>query len=61
MSKKQFRRNFINFQRRLFSDESIDKRLKNCANPASYFPNMGLQSVYRAPEWDEWAEELCDE
>ena len=57
MSKKQFRRNFINFQRKLFSDESIDKRLKNCANPASYFPNMGLQSMYLAQEWDKWAEE----
>jgi len=57
MTKKQFKRDFVAFQRRLFSDESIDKRLKNCADISSYFINMGHQSHYLLPEWDEWAEE----
>jgi len=40
MSKKQFRHNFIKLQRKLFSDESIDKILRKYTNPASYFPNI---------------------
>ena len=56
MTKKQFIADYVNFTRRIYSDESIERRLKNCENSGLYFINMGLKEFYNNPNLDEWAE-----
>lgn len=57
MTKKQFKHAYVKFSRRIYSDESIDKRLKNSEKPGPYFMNKGFQEFYNDPKMDEWAEE----
>lgn len=54
MSKKDFREKFVAFHRSVFSDESIDKRLKKSRSIAVKFFNKGRQDFYKNSKWDEW-------
>jgi radical SAM superfamily enzyme YgiQ (UPF0313 family) len=56
-SKKEFKKLFVDFQRKLFSDESIERRLSKCSQPQLHYINGGMQTDYSSPEWDDWADE----
>lgn len=56
MNKKEFRRKFVDYHRRIFSDQSIDNRLIKSKNIAMKFFNKGRQDFYKNPKWDEWIE-----
>ena len=56
-AKKQFKRAYVNFARMIYSDESIERRLRNCDNPGLYFMNKRNQEYYNASKMDDWAEQ----
>ena len=56
MSKKEFKKEFVDFYRLVLSDESIDKRLERCKNPGLYFWNKAMQEDYNQSLMDDWAE-----
>jgi len=56
MTKNKFKYAYLNFNRKIFSDESIERRLKNCDSIACYFINKGYQNFFADPTWDEWAD-----
>ena len=60
MSKKEFRKNFLDFHRKIFSNESIDKRLKKSQNIAMKYLNKGHQTFYQNEKWDEWIEKAAN-
>lgn len=60
MSKKDFRKEFLDFHRKVFSDNSIEKRLKNTQNIAMRYINKGHQTFYQNEKWDEWIEKITD-
>jgi len=56
MTKQEFKREFLKFSRRIYSDASIDMRLNNCINPGAYFINKGQQDFFGDIKMDEWAD-----
>ena len=56
MTRRKFRRGYVDLQRKLFTEESIERRLKNSNQIPCYFINKRYQAHYNAPEWEEWLE-----
>ncbi len=56
MNKKEFRKRFVDYHRRIFSDRSIDYRLQKSKNIAMRYFNKGRQDFYKNIKWDEWIE-----
>lgn len=54
MNKIKFREGFVKFMRGIFSDDSINLRLKYCNNPGYKMMNKTHQKYYLQKEWDEW-------
>lgn len=58
MNKKEFRKKFVDYHRRIFSDQSIDNRLKKSKSIAMKFFNKGRQEFYNNPKWEDWIEKI---
>lgn len=56
MNKNEYRKKFVEYHRKIFSDQSIDKRLKNSKNIIVKFFNKGRQDFYNNSKWDLWVE-----
>jgi len=56
MNKKQFRREFVELYKKIFSNQSINKRLKYCNNIVIKHINNKLQKYYNLKEWDNWVD-----
>ena len=56
MSKKEFKKRLVDFQRKLYSAESIEMRSDKCYNPMFQGINYATQMDYCSPELNEWAE-----
>lgn len=57
LSKKNFRKMFLDSMRRLYSDELFEKRIKNCEKPGPFFINQANQDLYNSPIMDMWVNE----
>jgi radical SAM superfamily enzyme YgiQ (UPF0313 family) len=58
MTKEEFRYKVVEFFRRIYSDESIQRRFSKCNFPPLLYLNYEFQNMFKGPQIERWAEQI---